>query len=41
MTDIVRERAAASTNLASVAPYLKALTLASGLLAVWVGLCAI
>ena len=39
--DLIPERTAAPTKPADVTPYLKALTLLTGLLAVWAGLCAI
>jgi hypothetical protein len=37
---IIPERTAVPTKPAGVTPYLKALTLVTGLLAVWAGLCA-
>jgi hypothetical protein len=41
MSDIIPEQTASPINPTGLGPYLKALTLATGLLAVWAGLCAI
>jgi hypothetical protein len=41
MSDMIPEQAASLANPIGLRPYLKALTLATGLLVVWVGLCAI
>jgi hypothetical protein len=41
MHDTVSIQVGVSASTAGLAPYLKALTFAGGLLAVWAGLCAI
>jgi hypothetical protein len=41
MSDMMPEQAVSLANPPGMGPYLKALTLATGLLAVWAGLCAI
>jgi len=41
MYHVTPKRIAAPCNISGLVPYLKALTVATGLLVVWAGLCAI